>query len=104
MKKTERAHPPEGKSSVIEIGKGSMTVKIHPIRNSGKTIFMIRWFIVGTRHRRNLPREADARQEAALVARQMSAGDAQVMTLTSSERDELSSLKANARPSRNSIA
>lgn len=75
------------KSKVIEIRKSSTTVKIYPVQNRGETLFMVTWFVAGKRHRKNFRDEEAARREAALVARKMSAGEAQVLTLTSTERE-----------------
>ncbi len=75
------------KSKVIEIRKSSTTVKIYPVQNRGETLFMVTWFVAGKRHRKNFRDEEAARREAALVANRMSAGEAQVLMLTSTERE-----------------
>lgn len=48
---------------------------------------MVTWFVAGRRHRRNFADEAEGRKEAALVATKLSAGEAQVLTLTSGDRE-----------------
>lgn len=75
------------KSKVIEIRKSSTTVKIYPVQNRGETLFMVTWFVAGKRHRKNFRDEVAARREAALVANKMSAGQSQVLLLTSTERE-----------------
>ena len=47
---------------------------------------MLTWFVAGKRHRRNFADEQEARREAALTAAKLSIGEAQVLTLTSSDR------------------
>ena len=48
---------------------------------------MVTWFVAGKRHRKNFRDEDAARREAALVARRISAGEAQSLALTSTERE-----------------
>ncbi len=77
--------PETGK--IITVKKGSALVKIYPTLNRGKQLFMVTWFVAGRRHRRNFAGEAEARKEANLVATKLSAGEAQVLMLTSSDRE-----------------
>ena len=72
---------------VITVKKGSARVKIYPVLNRGKQLFMVTWFVAGRRHRRNFADEAEARKEATLVATKLSAGEAQVLMLTSGDRE-----------------
>ncbi len=87
MKRPQSSSGSGRKSKVIEIRKSSTTVKIYPVQNRGETLFMVTWFVAGKRHRKNFRDEEAARREAALVANKMSAGQAQVLSLTSTERE-----------------
>jgi len=78
--------PPKSDSEVIIVKRSSAIVKIYPVQNRGKQLFMVTWFVAGKRHRRNFKNEADARREAVLVASKLSSGDAQILTLKASDR------------------
>lgn len=74
-------------SSVIEIRRGSTTVKIYKVRNRNRAMFTATWFIGGKRHRRNFTDEKAARKEAGAIADKVNRGQAQALSLTGTDRE-----------------
>jgi integrase len=75
------------KSKVIEVKSGSITVKIYPVKNGDYRLFMVTWFEAGRRCRKNFADEAEARKHAKDVATRIAAGEADVLRLTSADRE-----------------
>jgi integrase len=74
-------------SKVISVKVGSITVKIYPVKNGPYRLFMVTWFEAGKRCRRNFSDEAKARKHAKEVCQRMAAGEADVLRLTSADRE-----------------
>lgn len=74
-------------SKAIEIRRGFATVKIYPVQNRDKSLFMITWFVAGRRQRKNVSDEAAARKEAASVAEKLNRGQQQALERTGADRE-----------------
>lgn len=75
------------KSRIIEMTRGSTTVKIYRVKNRGTEIFMVTWFVGGKRLRKNYADEKTARREAVGLVDKLSRGQAQAISLTGADRD-----------------
>jgi hypothetical protein len=73
-------------SNVTVVKKGSALVRIYPIKNRGRIYYSVTWFLEGKRQRRSFADENAARREAATVATQLNFGNAQILTLRSTDR------------------
>jgi hypothetical protein len=78
-----RRHPA---SNVTVVKKGSALVRIYPIKNRGRIYHSVTWFFEGKRQRRSFMDQNVARREAANVAAQLNFGNAQILTLRSTDR------------------
>ena len=73
--------------AVMEVRRGSTTVKIYRVKNRSRDLFMVTWFIAGRRYRKNFTVEKVARAEAANIAEKLSRGQAQSLLLTGADRE-----------------
>jgi integrase len=87
MAKQNGSSPAGDNGFVTTVKKGSSVVRIYPIKNRGKTIFTVTWFIGGKRQRRNFSDATAARREANFIAGKLNMGEAQILTLKATERE-----------------
>jgi integrase len=79
-------HRGQPASNVTVVKKGSALVRIYPIKNRGRIYHSVTWFFEGKRQRRSFIDQNVARREAANVAAQLNFGNAQILTLRSTDR------------------
>lgn len=100
-RRTSNTHPSKrhgSNSKVIEVSKGFATVKIYTVKNRGKTMFTLSYFVAGRRRCKMFVDEAETRKEAASTAEKLNLGQQQALQLTGADRDSYVAARVKLAP------